>query len=51
MMLGIGLSGAILTSHLSSGSPIDLFSGVREGFIVAIGIAFLGVIASAIKDG
>ncbi len=51
MMLGIGLSGAILTSHLSSGSPIDLFPGIREGFIVAIGIAFLGVIASAIKDG
>ena len=51
MMLGIGLSGAILSSRLSSGSPVDLFPGVREGFIAAIGIAFLGVIASAIKDG
>ena len=51
MMLGIGLAGAILTSHLFANTTGALFTGIRQGFLAAIGVACLGVIASAVKNG
>jgi EmrB/QacA subfamily drug resistance transporter len=50
MVLGIGLAGAIFTTHLAQNTVEGLFQGVDQGFLVAAGIALLGVGMSAIKD-
>ena len=50
MVLGIGLSGAILTTHLSGDYNLGLFSGIRIGFQVAVGVACLGIIVAFIKN-
>jgi len=50
MVLGIGLSGAILTTILSNSSGDEvLFKSVQASFYAAFGIAILGLIVSAVK--
>lgn len=51
MVLGIGLAGAILTTRLAQGTDSALFEGVALGFLVAAGVAVIGVGMSAAKDG
>lgn len=50
MVLGIGLAGAIFTTHLGQNTPEALFRGIDMGFLVAGGIALLGIVMSAIKE-
>jgi len=50
MVLGIGLAGAIFTTHLAQNMPNSFYAGIELGFLVAAGVAGLGVIVSAIKD-
>ncbi|MFH2040758.1 MAG: MFS transporter [Chloroflexota bacterium] len=50
MVLGIGLAGAILTTHLATDTVEGLFNGVDMGFLAAAGVAALGVVTSAIKE-
>jgi len=49
MVLGVGLAGAILTTHLTAQTSNALFEGVDMGFLAAAGVAVLGVVTSAIK--
>lgn len=49
MVLGIGLSGAILTSFLAGGAANGLFQAVQVGFIVAAGVAVAAAAASAAR--
>jgi hypothetical protein len=50
MVLGIGLSGAIMTTVFSN-SPGDqqIFKAVQASFYAALGIAILGLIVTTIK--
>jgi MFS family permease len=50
MVLGIGLAGAIFTTHLAQNTTNALFSGISVGFLAAAGVAVLGIISSALKD-
>lgn len=50
MVFGIGLAGAIFTTHLALGTPEALYQGIDQGFVVAGGVAVLGIIVSAIKE-
>lgn len=50
MVLGIGLAGAIFTTHLAQPAPEALFRGIDMGFQVAGGIAMFGIFISAIKE-
>ena len=50
MVLGIGLAGAIFTTHLAQNTADSFYEGIKLGFLVATGIAVLGVVVSAIKD-
>jgi MFS family permease len=50
MVLGIGLAGAIFTTHLAHNTPGDLFRGIDMGFVVAGGVAVLGIVMSATKE-
>jgi EmrB/QacA subfamily drug resistance transporter len=50
MVLGIGLAGAIFTTHLGENTADALFKGIDMGFLVAAGVAALGVVVSAIKE-
>ena len=50
MVLGIGLAGAIFTTHLAQNTVDALFKGIDQGFLVAAGVAVLGIGMSAIKD-
>lgn len=50
MVLGVGLAGALLTTILErgpKGAPASLFRAVDAGFLVAAGVAALGVTTSA----
>ena len=49
MLLGIGLAGAILTTHLAQNSADALYRGVDVGCLAAAGVAALGVGMSALK--
>jgi EmrB/QacA subfamily drug resistance transporter len=51
MVLGVGLAGAILTTVMAQGnnSTAALFRGVSAGFVAAVGVAILGVVASAVR--
>ena len=48
MVIGAGFSGAIFTTILSSPGG-DLFSAIRISFVLAAGVAFLGVFTSAAR--
>jgi MFS family permease len=50
MVLGIGLAGAIFTTHLAQNNPEALFKGVDAGFLAAGLVAILGVFVSAVKE-
>lgn len=50
MVLGIGLAGAIFTTHLAQNTADALYAGIDMGFLAAAGVAVLGVVMSAIKD-
>ena len=50
MVLGIGLAGAIFTTHLAQNTPDALYRGIDMGFLAAGGIAVLGIVMSAIKE-
>jgi EmrB/QacA subfamily drug resistance transporter len=50
MVLGIGLAGAIFTTHLAQNTTASFYAGIALGFLVAAGIAALGVVVSAIKN-
>jgi MFS family permease len=50
MVLGIGLAGAILTTHLAQNAADSLYMGIRQGFLVAAGVAVLGIVSSAMKN-
>jgi MFS family permease len=50
MVLGIGLAGAIFTTHLAQNTPEAFFTGIQQGFLAASVVALLGVVVSAIKD-
>ena len=50
MVLGIGLAGAIFTTHLAQDTVNSFYTGIELGFLAAAGIAGLGIIVSAIKD-
>jgi MFS family permease len=49
MVLGIGLSGAILTSFLAGGAANGLFQAVQVGFVVSAGVAIAAAAASAAR--
>jgi EmrB/QacA subfamily drug resistance transporter len=49
MVLGIGLAGAIFTTHLAQNTSDALYQGIEMGFLVAAGVAVLGVGMSAAK--
>lgn len=51
MVLGIGLAGAIFTTYLAENTPSALFQGVAAGFRTTSGVALLGALLSAVKDG
>jgi MFS family permease len=51
MVLGIGLAGAIFTTHLAENTPGALFHGAAAGLRAASGIALLGALLSAVRDG
>ena len=50
MVLGIGLAGAILTSHLATNPESGLLPGIHYGFLAAAVVAVLGVILAAVKE-
>lgn len=50
MVLGIGLAGAIFTTHLGQGTVDALYRGIGMGFLMASGVAVLGVMTSAAKE-
>jgi MFS family permease len=50
MVLGIGLAGAIFTTHLAQDTLNSFYAGIQLGFLAASGIALLGMVVSAIKD-
>lgn len=49
MVLGIGLAGAIFTTHLAQNTPDAFYQGISMGFLVAAGVAILGILMSALK--
>jgi len=50
MVLGIGLAGAIFTTHLAQNTLDALYKGVEVGFLVAAGVAVLGIVILAVKE-
>jgi EmrB/QacA subfamily drug resistance transporter len=50
MVLGIGLAGAIFTTHLAQNTAESFYTGIQQGFLAAAVVAALGVFVSAIKD-
>jgi EmrB/QacA subfamily drug resistance transporter len=50
MVLGIGLAGAIFTTHLAQNTTDALYRGVDMGFLVAAAVAVLGIVSSAMKQ-
>lgn len=50
MVLGIGLAGAIFTTHMAQSTADSFYMGIKWGFLVATGIAALGMFVSSIKD-
>jgi EmrB/QacA subfamily drug resistance transporter len=49
MVLGIGMAGAIFTTHLAQNSINSFYTGIQQGFLAAAVVAVLGVVMSAIK--
>ncbi len=53
MVLGVGLAGAVFTTvqaqAQAAGSATATYEGIRAGFLVAVGVALVGVLTSAIR--
>ena len=49
MVVGIGLAGAIFTTHLAANTSQALFIGVNKGFLAAAAVAAVGVVTSYFK--
>ncbi len=49
MVLGIGLAGAIFTTHLAQNTADALYRGIGMGFLAAAIVAALGILTSAVK--
>jgi EmrB/QacA subfamily drug resistance transporter len=53
MVLGVGLAGAILTTVLGNNpgnaSGIALFTGIKDGFLAATGVAVMGALTSVVR--
>ena len=49
MVVGIGLAGAIFTTHLAANTSQALFIGVNKGFLAAAAVAAVGVLTSYYK--
>jgi EmrB/QacA subfamily drug resistance transporter len=53
MVLGVGLAGAIFTTVQAQGqalgSPTATFDGIHMGFLVAVGVAIVGALTSAVR--
>jgi EmrB/QacA subfamily drug resistance transporter len=49
MALGVGLAGAILTTIMAGSSSSALYEGVNIGFYMAMGMALLSCLASAVR--
>ena len=53
MVLGVGLAGAIFTTVQAQAQAMGktgaAFEGIRAGFLVAVGVAALGALASAVR--
>ena len=49
MVLGIGLAGAIFTTHLAENTVDALYKGVDVGLLAAAWVAVAGTIVSAVK--
>ena len=49
MALGVGLAGAILTTIMAGPSSLALYEGVNIGFYMAMGMALLSCLASAVR--
>jgi EmrB/QacA subfamily drug resistance transporter len=50
MVLGIGLAGAIFTTHLARNTTASFYAGIELGLLLAAGVALAGMVVSAIKD-
>jgi MFS family permease len=50
MVLGIGMAGAIFTTHLAQNTPQAFYQGIAMGFLAAAGVAVVGILMSAIKE-
>jgi EmrB/QacA subfamily drug resistance transporter len=50
MVLGIGMAGAIFTTHLAQGSINSFYTGIQQGFLAAAVVAVVGIFLSAMKD-
>lgn len=53
MVLGVGLAGAVFTTVQARGqalgSPTATFDGIHMGFLVAVGVAIVGALTSAVR--
>jgi len=49
MVLGIGMAGAIFTTHLVQNTPQAFYQGIAMGFLAAAGVAVFGILMSALK--
>jgi EmrB/QacA subfamily drug resistance transporter len=49
MVLGIGMSGAILTTFMASGSGQGVYAAIPVGFLVACGVTLLAALASVTR--
>jgi len=49
MVLGVGLAGAIFTTLTVAGGDAMLFSAVTTGFVVASGLAVVGIVVSSVR--
>ncbi|HEY9089025.1 MAG TPA: MFS transporter [Anaerolineaceae bacterium] len=50
MVLGVGLSGAILTSFASADAAQGIYQAMRPGFLIGAGIALVAAVASALRQ-
>jgi hypothetical protein len=53
MVLGVGLAGAVFTTvqaqAQAAGSATATYDGIRAGFLVAAGVALVGMLTSAVR--
>jgi EmrB/QacA subfamily drug resistance transporter len=49
MVLGVGLAGAVLTSFMAADGEAMLFSAVSTGFMIAGGLAVVGLLVSSVR--